>query len=60
MGLLKRDLDFHLLRAAIVIIFAWFGHSDRLRIAGADRARIAKRFPIFLGHEKARNRARHF
>ena len=25
-GLLKRDLDYHLLRAAMVIIFAWFGY----------------------------------
>ena len=24
-GLLRRDLDYHLLRAAMVIIFAWFG-----------------------------------
>ena len=24
-GLLKRDLDYHLLRASMVIIFAWFG-----------------------------------
>ena len=26
LGLLKRDLDYHLLRAAMVIIFAWFGY----------------------------------
>jgi uncharacterized membrane protein YkgB len=25
-GLLRRDLDYHLLRAAMVIIFAWFGY----------------------------------
>ncbi len=25
-GLLKRDLDYHLLRAAMVVIFAWFGY----------------------------------
>jgi uncharacterized membrane protein YkgB len=25
-GFLKRDLDYHLLRAAMVIIFAWFGY----------------------------------
>jgi uncharacterized membrane protein YkgB len=25
-GLLKKDLDYHLLRAAMVVIFAWFGH----------------------------------
>jgi uncharacterized membrane protein YkgB len=25
-GLLKRDLDYHMLRAAMVIIFAWFGY----------------------------------
>jgi uncharacterized membrane protein YkgB len=25
-GLLKRDLDYHLLRAAMVFIFAWFGY----------------------------------
>jgi len=25
-GLLKRELDYHLLRAAMVIIFAWFGY----------------------------------
>lgn len=25
-GLLKRDLDYNLLRAAMVIIFAWFGY----------------------------------
>jgi uncharacterized membrane protein YkgB len=25
-GLLKRDLDYHLVRAAMVIIFAWFGY----------------------------------
>jgi uncharacterized membrane protein YkgB len=25
-GLLKRDLDYHLLRGAMVIIFAWFGY----------------------------------
>lgn len=25
-GLLKHDLDYHLLRAAMVIIFAWFGY----------------------------------
>jgi uncharacterized membrane protein YkgB len=25
-GLLKEDLDYHLLRAAMVIIFAWFGY----------------------------------
>jgi uncharacterized membrane protein YkgB len=25
-GLLHRDLDYHLLRAAMVIIFAWFGY----------------------------------
>lgn len=25
-GLLKRDFDYHLLRAAMVIIFAWFGY----------------------------------
>jgi uncharacterized membrane protein YkgB len=25
-GLLKRDLEYHLLRAAMVIIFAWFGY----------------------------------
>lgn len=25
-GLLKRDLDYHLLRAAMVLIFAWFGY----------------------------------
>ncbi|MDB5981843.1 MAG: hypothetical protein JWQ69_2858 [Pseudomonas sp.] len=25
-GLLKRDLDYHLLRASMVIIFAWFGY----------------------------------
>ena len=25
-GLLKKDLDYHLLRAAMVIIFAWFGY----------------------------------
>ncbi|MHC8324557.1 YkgB family protein [Pseudomonas sp. LB1P83] len=25
-GLLKRDLDYHLLRAAMVIIFVWFGY----------------------------------
>jgi uncharacterized membrane protein YkgB len=26
LGLLKRGLDYHLLRAAMVIIFAWFGY----------------------------------
>ncbi|SEI20851.1 DUF417 family protein [Tardiphaga sp. OK245] len=26
LGLLKGDLDYHLLRAAMVIIFAWFGY----------------------------------
>ena len=26
MGLLKHDLDYHLLRAAMVVIFAWFGY----------------------------------
>lgn len=26
LGLLKRDLDYHLVRAAMVIIFAWFGY----------------------------------
>jgi len=25
-GLLKRDVDYHLLRASMVIIFAWFGY----------------------------------
>jgi uncharacterized membrane protein YkgB len=25
-GLLKKDLDYHLLRAAMVVIFAWFGY----------------------------------
>jgi hypothetical protein len=25
-GLLKRDFDYHLLRASMVIIFAWFGY----------------------------------
>lgn len=25
-GLLKKDLDYHLLRASMVIIFAWFGY----------------------------------
>jgi uncharacterized membrane protein YkgB len=25
-GLLKRDLDYHLLRASMVVIFAWFGY----------------------------------
>ena len=25
-GLLRRDLDYHLLRAAMVVIFAWFGY----------------------------------
>jgi uncharacterized membrane protein YkgB len=25
-GLLKRDLDYHLLRAAMIVIFAWFGY----------------------------------
>lgn len=25
-GILKRDLDYHLIRAAMVIIFAWFGY----------------------------------
>ena len=25
-GLLKRDLDYHLLRGAMVVIFAWFGY----------------------------------
>jgi len=25
-GLLKRDLDYHILRAAMVVIFAWFGY----------------------------------
>jgi hypothetical protein len=25
-GLLRHDLDYHLLRAAMVIIFAWFGY----------------------------------
>ncbi|MGY4452868.1 hypothetical protein ACVWZR_007528 [Bradyrhizobium sp. i1.3.1] len=25
-GLLRRDLDYHLLRASMVIIFAWFGY----------------------------------
>jgi uncharacterized membrane protein YkgB len=25
-GLLRKDLDYHLLRAAMVIIFAWFGY----------------------------------
>lgn len=25
-GLLKHDLDYHLLRAAMVVIFAWFGY----------------------------------
>ena len=25
-GLLKRDFDYHLLRAAMVVIFAWFGY----------------------------------
>ncbi|GAN76304.1 YkgB family protein [Acidisphaera rubrifaciens] len=35
LGLLRRDLDYHLLRAAMVIIFAWFGwdkwHADEIR-----------------------------
>ncbi|WP_043287283.1 DUF417 family protein [Paraburkholderia oxyphila] len=31
-GLLKRDLDYHLLRAAMVIIFAWFGY-DKWQVA---------------------------
>ena len=26
MGLLKHDLEYHLLRAAMVVIFAWFGY----------------------------------
>jgi uncharacterized membrane protein YkgB len=26
LGLLRRDLDYHLLRGAMVIIFAWFGY----------------------------------
>ena len=25
-GLLRRDLDYHLIRAAMVVIFAWFGY----------------------------------
>ena len=25
-GLLRKDLDYHLLRAAMVVIFAWFGY----------------------------------
>ncbi|NID16009.1 YkgB family protein [Luteibacter yeojuensis] len=25
-GLLKKDLDYHMLRAAMVVIFAWFGY----------------------------------
>ena len=25
-GLLRRDLDYHLLRAAMIVIFAWFGY----------------------------------
>jgi uncharacterized membrane protein YkgB len=34
-GLLRRDLDYHLLRAAMVVIFAWFGwdkwHESEIR-----------------------------
>ncbi len=34
-GLLRRDLDYHLLRAAMVVIFAWFGwdkwHVDEIQ-----------------------------
>lgn len=33
-GLLTRDLDYHLLRAAMVIIFAWFGYDNNVEIEG--------------------------
>lgn len=45
-GLLRRDLDYHLLRAAMVVIFAWFGYDKWFQSEITALAPIIKAGPF--------------
>lgn len=45
-GLLKRDLDYHLLRAAMVIIFAWFGYDKWFNVEIRDLLPLINHGPL--------------
>ena len=47
-GLLKRDLDYHLLRAAMVIIFAWFGYDKWFQTEIIDLIPLIKHGPLIF------------
>jgi uncharacterized membrane protein YkgB len=45
-GLLKRDLDYHLLRAVMVIIFAWFGYDKWFNVEIRDLLPLINNGPL--------------
>jgi uncharacterized membrane protein YkgB len=45
-GLFKRDLDYHLLRAAMVIIFAWFGYDKWFNVEIRDLLPLINNGPL--------------
>ena len=47
-GLLKRDLDYHLLRASMVIIFAWFGYDKWFQTEIIDLIPLIKHGPLIF------------
>ena len=47
-GLLKRDFDYHLLRASMVIIFAWFGYDKWFQTEIIDLIPLIKHGPLIF------------
>lgn len=45
-GLLKRDLDYHLLRAAMVVIFVWFGYDKWFDVEIRDLLPLINNAPL--------------
>jgi len=47
-GLLKRDFDYHLLRASMVVIFAWFGYDKWFQTEIIDLIPLIKHGPLIF------------
>src|ERR1700733_3307618 len=58
-GLLKRDLDYHLLRAAMVIIFAWFGYDKWFESEIRGTAAHNHPRPVYLLDDSGFGHSRH-
>jgi uncharacterized membrane protein YkgB len=47
-GILKRDFDYHLLRAAMVVIFAWFGYDKWFNVEITDLLPLITHGPLIF------------